>query len=433
MKNNIGLATGFLAAFLVGAAAAASPATNHPIVLHAARLLQVGVGRIFAPGEILIDGERIVAVGSSVTHPAGAEVIDLGDTTMLPGLIDVHVHLFLHPGSESMQTVQESVAQRTILATRAAEADLLAGYTAERDMGTEGAGSADTAVRDAINEGLIRGPRLRISGNAISILGGHEDAIGFNPAGHVLPNATYANSGDELISVIRQQRKEGADFVKIYETGADRMADGELHTPYQYTSAQLRAAVDEAARLGTVVAVHAMGEPGTRYAAEAGVASIDHATQLSDATMALMKQKKIPAVPTFAIFEASVPAAGAPDPLQDRALLEFKIAEFRKQLAAGIPFAVGSDVGPFAHGTQARELELMVKYGMRPLAVLQADMLNGARLLGWDGQIGELQPGYLADIIAVPGNPLDDIHVLTQVAFVMKGGHVERWVAPAPH
>src|SRR5476651_1318777 len=321
MKNNIGVARGFLAAFLVGVAAAASPATDRPIVLHAARLLQVGVGRILAPGEILIEGERIVAVGSSVTHPAGAEVIDLGDTTLLPGLIDVHVHLFLHPGSESMQTVQESVAQRTILATRAAEADLLAGYTAERDMGTEGAGSADTAVRDAINEGLIRGPRLRISGNAISILGGHEDAIGFNPAGHVLPNATYANSGDELISVIRQQRKEGADFVKIYETGADRMADGELRTPYQYTSAQLRAAVEEAARLGTVVAVHAMGEPGTHYAAEAGVASIDHATQLSDATMALMKQKKIPAVPTFAIFEASVPAEGAPDPQQDRSLL----------------------------------------------------------------------------------------------------------------
>jgi imidazolonepropionase-like amidohydrolase len=431
MNNYIGLATVILAAYFMGADADAATAPGHPIVLHAARLLQVASGGILAPGEILIDGERIIAVGTRVTHPAGAEVIDLGDTTLLPGLIDVHVHLFLHPGSESLQTVRESVAQRTILATRAAEADLLAGYTAERDMGTEGAGSADSAVRDAINEGLIRGPRLRISGNAISILGGHEDAIGFNPALHVLPNATYANSSDELIGVIRQQRKEGADFVKIYETGADRMADGALHTPYQYTSAQLRAAVEEAARLGTVVAVHAMGEPGTHYAAEAGVASIDHATQLSDATMALMKQKKIPAVPTFAIFEASVPAEGAPDPQQDRALLELKVSEFRKQLAAGIPFAVGSDVGPFAHGTQARELELMVKYGMRPLAVLQADMLNGARLLGWEGQIGELRPGFLADIIAVPGNPLDDIHVVRQVAFVMKGGHVERWVAPA--
>ena len=420
-------------ALLAGAAAVAAPAPGHPIVLHAARLLQVDSGRVLAPGEILIEGERIVAAGTAVAHPAGTELIDLGDTTLMPGLIDAHVHLFLHPGVEIMQTLQESVAQRTILATRAAEADLLAGFTAERDMGTEGAGSADTAVRDAINQGVIKGPRLRISGNAISILGGHEDAVDFNPAEHVMSNATYADSGDELIATIREQHKEGADFVKIYETGADRMEGGEFHTPYQYTTAQLRAAVEEAARLGTRVAVHATGEPGTRYAAEAGVASIDHATQLSEATMALMKQKRIPAVPTFAVTEFFLPPAGDPDPRHERAQLDFKISEFKRQLAAGISFAVGSDVGPFPHGTQARELELMVKYGMRPLAVLQADLLNGAKLLGWDGQIGDLQPGFLADIIAVPGNPLDDIHVLTQVAFVMKGGVIEKWAAPAKH
>jgi imidazolonepropionase-like amidohydrolase len=163
------------------------------------------------------------------------------------------------------------------------------------------------------------------------------------------------------------------------------------------------------------------------------VASIDHASQLSEATMALMKQKRIPAVPTFAIYEFFAPPPGAPDPAQDRAQLDYKISEFRKQLSAGISFAVGSDVGPFPHGTQAREFESMVRYGMQPLAVLQADMLNGARLLGWDGQIGALQPGYLADIIAVPGNPLDDMHVLSQVAFVMKGGVIEKWVAPAKH
>jgi imidazolonepropionase-like amidohydrolase len=434
MKNILRLAPVILPALFAGnAAAIASPAPGHPLVLHAARLLQVETGRVLSPGEILVDGDRIVAVGSAVTHPAGSEVVDLGDTMLLPGLIDAHVHLFLHPGSESEQTLQESVARRTIVATIAAEADLLAGFTAERDMGTEGAGSADTAVRDAINQGLIRGPRLRISGNAISILGGHEDAIGFNPAEHVLSNATYANTSDELVAAIREQHKEGADFVKIYETGADQMVDGDLHTPYQYTTAELRAAVEEAARLGTRVGVHAVGEPGTHYAAEAGVASIDHASQLSEATMALMRQKRIPAVPTFAIYEFFAPPPGAPDPAQDRAQLEYKIREFRRQLAAGIPFAVGSDVGPFPHGTQAREFESMVRYGMQPLAVLQADMLNGARLLGWDGQIGALQPGYLADIIAVPGNPLDDMHVLTQVAFVMKGGVIEKWVAPAKH
>ena len=407
-------------------AAAQQPAPT-PIVLHAARLLQVDTGALLQPGEILVEGDRIRAVGTSVEHPQGARVIDLGDTTLLPGLIDAHVHLFLHPGAEDLQTVQESVPWRTLLAEQAAKADLLAGFTAERDMGTEGAGSADTAIRDAIDQGIIPGPRLRIGGNAIDILGGHEDAIHYNPAQRVLSNADYANSIDQLVEVIRAQHKEGSDFAKIYETGKDTLVGGNLHTPWQYTEAQLAAAVEEARRLGTVVAVHAMGEPGTLYAAQAGVASIDHATQLSDETMRLMREKHIPAVPTFAIFDyfarhAASPAAAA----REQELLDYKIREFKRQVAAGIPFAVGSDVGPFPHGTQAVELELMVRYGMKPLAVLQADMIEGAKLLGWEGQIGQLKPGYFADIVAVPANPLDDITAVERVSFVMKNGAVVR-------
>jgi imidazolonepropionase-like amidohydrolase len=398
---------------------------SHPIVLHAARLLEIDTGRMLAPGEILVEGERIAAVGSAVSHPAGAQVLDLGDSTLLPGLIDAHVHLFLHPGAEDLQTVEESVPQRTILAMLAARDDLMAGFTAERDMGTEGAGSADSAVRDAINKGLILGPRLRISGNAIDILGGHEDANHFNPAQQVFSNATYANSADEIVGAIRQQHKEGSDFAKLYETGPDSMRDGMLHTPYQYTAAQLKVAIDETARFGGNVAVHATGEPGTLYAAQAGVASIDHATQLSDETMRIMKAKGIPAVPTFAIFEyfMNESEAGA---RRERPMFDYKIKEFKRQIAAGIPFAVGSDVGPFPHGTQARELELMVKYGMKPLAVLQADMINGAKLLGWGGQIGELKPGYFADIVAVPGSPLENIAAVEHVSFVMKGGAIVR-------
>jgi imidazolonepropionase-like amidohydrolase len=398
-----------------------------PIVLHAARLLEIATGRMLTPGEVLVEGERIRAVGRSVEHPAGTKVIDLGDATLMPGLIDAHIHLFLHPGAEDLQTVIESVPWRTILAEQAAKADLLAGFTAERDMGTEGAGSADTAVRNAINQGLIPGPRLRVSGNAIDILGGHEDAKGYNPAQHVLSNADYANSAEQLVEVMRAQHKQGSDFAKIYETGPDRMVDGVLHSPYQYTAAQLTAAVEEARRLGTTVGVHAMGEPGTLYAAEAGVASIDHATQLSDETMRLMKEKGIFAVPTFAIFEYFAQHRESQDQAAaEAALLDYKISEFKKQVAAGVPFAVGSDVGPFPHGTQARELTLMVRYGMTPLAVLQADMINDAKLLGWQGQIGELKPGYFADIVAVPGNPLDDISVVEHVRFVMKGGAVVR-------
>jgi imidazolonepropionase-like amidohydrolase len=406
---------------------AAQPPESTTIVLHAARLLQVDTGTLLQPGEILVEGNRIRAVGATVEHPQGARVIDLGDTTLLPGLIDAHVHLFLHPGAEDLQTVEESVPWRVILAEQAAKADLLAGFTAERDMGTEGAGSADTAIRTAIDTGLILGPRMRISGNAIDILGGHEDANRYNPAQHVLSNADYANSSEQMIEVMREQYKEGSDFAKIYETGPDRMIDGVLHTPYQYTTAQLTAAVEEAHRLGTTVGVHAMGEPGTLYAAQAGVASIDHATQLSDETMRLMREKGIFAVPTFTIFDYFAHnRSTAQEAATEAALLDYKIREFKKQVAAGVPFAVGSDVGPFPHGTQAHELALMVQYGMKPLAVLQADMINGAKLLGWEGQIGELKPGYYADVVAVPGNPLDDISVVEHVSFVMKNGAIVR-------
>jgi imidazolonepropionase-like amidohydrolase len=431
------IATATLAA--VGAIATitatiAAPAAPPAQVLHAAHLLDVASGRMLTPGEVLINGERIVAVGSSVDRPVGTPVIDLGDATLMPGLIDAHVHLFLHPGAEDLQTVEESVPARTLIAAEAARDDLLAGYTAERDMGTEGAGSADTAVRDAINNGLIPGPRLRISGNAIDILGGHEDAIDFNPDLHVASNASYANSALDLVAVMREQHKQGSDFAKIYETGHDTIRDGVFTTPYQYTEAELKSAVDEAARMGTVVAVHAMGEPGTLYAARAGVASIDHATQLSDQTMRIMKERHIPAVPTFAVMEyfaehAASPAAAA----REHALLDYKVKEFKRQIAAGIPFAVGSDVGPFPHGTQAHELTLMVKYGMTPLAALQSDLLNGAKLLGWEGDIGELKPGRYADVIAVRGNPLEDIAVLEHVAFVMKGGRLVKPLDSASH
>jgi imidazolonepropionase-like amidohydrolase len=398
--------------------------------LHAARLLQIDTGTVLQPGEILVDGDRIRAVGTVVDHPQGAKVIDLGDQTLMPGLIDAHVHLFLHPGAEDLQTVEESVPWRVILAEQAAKADLLAGFTAERDMGTEGAGSAGTSIRDAINAGLIPGPRMRISGNAIDILGGHEDANRYNPAQHVLSNADYANSAEQIVEVMREQHKQGSDFAKIYETGPDRMIDGELHTPYQYTTAQLTAAVEEARRLGVTVGVHAMGEPGTLYAAQAGVASIDHATQLSDETIRLMREKHIFAVPTFTIFDYFAHHRESQEQAAAEAsLLDYKIREFKKQLAAGVPIAVGSDVGPFPHGTQARELTLMVQFGMTPLAALQADLINGAKLLGWENQIGVLKPGYFADIVAVPGNPLDNIDVVEHVSFVMKGGvliHLDR-------
>ena len=416
----------FVAALSAGLSSAEAQSTPERVtVLHAAHLLDVAAGKLISPGEVLVRGNVIAAAGSSVEHPAGAEVIDLGGLTLMPGLIDAHVHLFLHPGAEDLQTIVESVPERVILAEIAARDDLMGGFTAERDMGTEGAGSADSAVRKAIDKGLIPGPRMRVSGNAISVLGGHEDAIHYNPAAHVPGNADYANNAAELVETIRRQLKEGADFIKIYETGADSERNGDFHTNYQYTQAELEAAVTETARMGTRVGVHCEGEPGALYAAKAGVASIDHADQLSDETMRLMKEKQIYAVPTFAIQEYFRDHAESADGEKKEAmLLTYHAAQFKRQMAAGVPFAVGSDVGPFPHGTQAREMELMVEYGMSAKDVLQADLLHGARLLDWEGKIGELKAGYFADVIAVDGDPLTKIAALKSVKFVMKDGVV---------
>ncbi len=417
-----------LAGLSAGQVFAQADAAKRPVVLKAARMLDVASGRVVSPGVVVVDGDRITAVGGA--QPAGAEVIDLGDVTLMPGMIDAHVHLFLHPGAEDMQTVEESVPQRVLIAADAAKKDLMGGFTAERDMGTEGAGCADVAVRNAINSGMIPGPRMRMSCNAIDLTGGHEDANRFNPAQHVLSNADYADNADEIVKVMREQRKIGADFTKIYETGRDSYTTGVLKTPYQYTEAELKAAVAEAARTGGVagtgrgVAVHATGEPGTGFAVAAGVESVDHADQLSDATMRMMKEKGIFAVPTFAISEYfAQQAGGGPRRRQSQ---DLHVAEFKKQMAAGVPFAVGSDVGPFPHGTQAWEMVLMGKYGMSNVDVLKADLINSAKLLGWSDKIGQLKVGYFADVIAVKGNPLEDLEALQKVSFVMKGGVVYR-------
>ena len=414
-----------LPAVLITATACAQQPTQKPIVLHAAHLLDAAAGKLISPGEILIRGTKIVEAGTSVQHPADAQLIDLGQNTLMPGLIDAHVHLFLHVGDEANQTVDESVPQRTLIAASAAKADLMAGFTAERDMGTEGAGCADVAVRNAINSGLIPGPRMRVSCNAIDLNGGHEDNNGKNPEEHLLSNADRANNADEIVAVMREQHKQGADFTKIYETGQDHAKNGMFSTPYQYTEAELARAIAEAQRTDSVVAVHATGEPGTNYAVRAGVASVDHANQLSPETMAMMKARGIPAVPTFAISEYFADHAATPSGAALRHLAyDMHVAAFKKQMAAGVPFAVGSDVGPFPHGTQAHEYELMVQNGMSPADVLRSGLINGAKLLQWADEIGQLKPNFFADIIAVPGDPLHDISVLKTVPFVMKNGEI---------
>lgn len=406
-------------------------AATAPVLLKAAAVLDVRTGTYTRPGMVLVEHGRIAAIGANLTAPTGTKTLELGDLTLLPGLIDCHVHLFLHapqpgqPVDEAGQTVREDVPERTIFATLAARADLMAGFTAERDMGTEGAGNADAAVRQAINRGEIPGPRMWISGNAISIVGGHESAHGYNIAIPIPDNADMVTGVTQLVETMRRQFHLGATFIKIYETGSERWVNNQFTVQYQFTEPELAAAVAEADRLGTFIGVHDAGEPGTLYAAQAGVASIDHATQLSPETMKIMVAKRIFAVPTFSVYIAfNSKAMGGPGGTSRT--IAYKASEFRKQLAAGVPIAMGTDVGPFPHGTQAQEFYRMVHYGMSPLAAIQAGTINASELLRDDKNIGTLEVGKYADIVGVAGDPLQNIRLLEDVKFVMKGGEVEK-------
>ena len=349
-----------------------------------------------APGrvaDVAVEGGRVVAVGPGLT---GTRELDASGQVVAPGFIDIHTHYDAQVFWDPDLTPSSFHGVTTVVAGNC-------GFSIApcRPDGVELLVRTLQHVEDMSVDTLMAG----VPWDEFASFPQYLDAV--ERRGVSLNYACYVGHTAVRLAVM------GPD---AYE----RPASAE-------ELAAMAAAVEEAHRLGAGVAVHAMGEPGTLYAAQAGVASIDHATQLSDETMRLMREKQIPAVPTFAIFEyfaehAPSPAAAA----RERALLDYKIREFKRQIATGIPFAVGSDVGPFPHGTQARELELMVRYGMKPLDVLQADLIQGAKLLGWGEEIGQLKPGYLADIIAVPGNPLEDISTVERVSFVMKGGVVVR-------
>ncbi|MBZ5537131.1 MAG: amidohydrolase family protein [Acidobacteriia bacterium] len=409
--------------------------SEQTVAIRCGRLLDVKNGVMVDHQTVLIDGERITRVGRTqeVHIPAGVRVIDLGEATLLPGFIDTHVHLFLHPGPQDIQTLRETVAKRTIMAVRNAEADLMAGFTSERDLGTEGAEAADVDLRNAIANKEIPGPRLQVSTQAISVEGGHEDFFGYNPAVNMIPNAMMVEGIEGLRKAIRFQIKEGADFVKIYATGADQVVSPENYrTVPQFTLEEMQAAVSEAARIGKKVAVHATGGEGARVSAEAGVYSIEHGYYLDDRTLLLMKQKGIYLVPTFTVTEWNVAHATGPAALaRGKIVLQLRHKHFESALAVGVKIAMGSDVGPFPHGTQAEEFSWMVKYGMTPLAAIQAGTINAAALMEWLDQVGSIEAGKLADLVAVADNPLQNIDTLKRTLFVMKGGVVVKNLIPA--
>jgi imidazolonepropionase-like amidohydrolase len=397
-----------------------------PTVLRAARLLDVARGSIIQPGILVVQGERIVRVGGREL-PAGAATIDLGDVTLVPGLIDVHTHVTGQlEGDWVSLPVREGPADAALRGVRHAGRTLRAGFTTIRDVGA--GGFADVALMKAIEAGRVEGPRIVPAANAIGITGGHCDATGWKPGvleGNWKDGA--ADGPDEVVKAVRYSAKHGARVIKVCATAGVLSFEGPVGAQ-QLTAQELGAIVAEARRHGLKVAAHAHGDEGIAAAVRAGVASIEHGSVMSDATIALMKQRGTYLVPTAHLLDA-IPLDRLPAPIRAKAERVIPRARdtHRRAIRAGVKVAFGTDAAVFPHGENAKEFAAYVSYGMTPLQAIRTATLNAADLLGLNDR-GLLAAGKLADVIAVSGNPLEDVRTLEQVRWVMKGGRV---VAPA--
>jgi imidazolonepropionase-like amidohydrolase len=394
----------------------------HIRALHAARMLDVESGQYVADVTLVVQGERILAVNPGEV-PAGIDYLELGELTLLPGLVDCHTHLTSDiEGDWVHREAVETAAEAALRGARNARATLLAGFTTVRDVGA--GGFADVALMKAIDAGWVPGPRMIPAGHAIGITGGHADTTGYVPG--VLargPETGIADGVDEVVAAVRHQVKHGAKVIKTCATAGVLSFEGPVGAQ-QYSEAELVALVEEARRHGLKVAAHAHGNEGIKAAVRAGVDSIEHGSELDDEAIALMKARGTFLVPTDYLTEA-MDLSVLPPPIRTKAetVLPLAQASHAKAIAAGVKIAYGTDAGVYPHGDNARELASLVRRGMEPLDALRAATVNACELLGVDDR-GTIAAGKLADLVGVYGDPLADVRVLQHVAFVMKGGAI---------
>jgi imidazolonepropionase-like amidohydrolase len=402
----------------------ALPVHAAPTALRCGQLLDPVSGSMTRNAIILVNEGRIERAGPGIEIPAGTKVVDLSRSTCLPGLIDSHTHVLLQPEDErgAPPVITKSQAFRTIQGVAAAKKDLEAGFTTLRDLDSEGAGFADVDLRNAIEQGIVPGPRLLVSTYALTITGGHMNNSGLNPDLEVPDPAMLTDSRDAMIAEVRREVKYGADWIKVYATGTMRHIDPVTLEPLsQFSEDDLRAVVEEARRWGKDVASHAYGGEGAKNAIRAGVRSIEHGMLLDDEALDLMVKNGTWYCPTLSVY---FPDSKEEDTELRRRIVAHHKEVFQKAMQKGVKIVFGTDVGAFEHGTAARELRQMVAYGMSPLDAIRSATLRGAELLRLEKLIGTIEPGKSADVIAVDGDPLKDIGALERVVFVMKEGEV---------